>query len=104
MIPSRPLKSSWPPEGTQRLASSLDGLRWGLIPSRAKDEKNAYKTINARVETVDAAASYRSAFKKRRRLIPVDGYYDGSALAPLEKSYVTDQIKTMDFRISIGCR
>jgi putative SOS response-associated peptidase YedK len=35
-----------------------------------------YKTINARVETVDTAPSYRSAFKKRRCLIPADGFYE----------------------------
>src|ERR1700730_3738546 len=45
---------------------SLDALRWGLIPSWAKDEKIAYKTINARVETVDTSPSYRGAFQKRR--------------------------------------
>jgi putative SOS response-associated peptidase YedK len=55
---------------------TLDALRWGLIPSWAKDEKIAYKTINARVETVDTAASYRAAFKKRRCLIPADGFYE----------------------------
>jgi putative SOS response-associated peptidase YedK len=55
---------------------SLDVLRWGLIPNWATDPKIAYKTINARVETVDTAPSYRQAFKKRRCLIPVDGFYE----------------------------
>jgi putative SOS response-associated peptidase YedK len=55
---------------------SLDALRWGLIPGWAKDEKIAYKTINARMETVETAPSYRSAFKKRRCLIPADGFYE----------------------------
>jgi SOS response associated peptidase (SRAP) len=50
--------------------------RWGLIPNWAKDEKIAYKTINARVETVDTAPSHREAFKKHRCLIPVDGFYE----------------------------
>src|SRR5215469_5840925 len=36
---------------------SLDALRWGLIPYWAKDPKIAYRTINARVETVDTAPS-----------------------------------------------
>jgi hypothetical protein len=40
---------------------TLNTLRWGLIPNWAKDPKIAYKTINARVETVDTAPSYRSA-------------------------------------------
>jgi putative SOS response-associated peptidase YedK len=61
------------PETKQR---SLDALRWGLIPYWAKDPKIMNKTINARVETVDTAPSYRQAFKKRRRLIPADGFYE----------------------------
>jgi putative SOS response-associated peptidase YedK len=61
------------PETNQR---TLDPLRWGLIPNWAKDPKIAYKTINARVETVDTAPSFRQAFKKRRCLIPVDSFYE----------------------------
>jgi putative SOS response-associated peptidase YedK len=47
-----------------------------LIPYWAKDPKIAYKTINARVETVDTAPSYREAFKRRRCLIPADSFYE----------------------------
>src|SRR5260370_36996423 len=54
---------------------SLDALRWGLIPYWAKDPRIAYKTINARVETVDTARSYRQAFKKRRCLIPPKHFF-----------------------------
>ena len=61
------------PETKQR---SLDRLRWGLVPYWAKDEKIGFKTINARAETVDSAHSFRSAFKKRRCLIPADGFYE----------------------------
>jgi len=61
------------PETKQR---TLNILRWGLIPNWAKDPKIAYKTINARAETVDTASSYRQAFMKRRCLIPVDGFYE----------------------------
>jgi putative SOS response-associated peptidase YedK len=61
------------PETKQR---TLDALRLGLIPYWAKDPKVAYKTINARVETVDTAPSYRQAFKKRRCLIPADSFYE----------------------------
>jgi putative SOS response-associated peptidase YedK len=61
------------PETKQR---SLDRLRWGLVPYWAKDEKIGFKTINARAETVDTAHSFRSAFKKRRCLIPADGFYE----------------------------
>jgi putative SOS response-associated peptidase YedK len=61
------------PETKQR---SLDRLRWGLVPYWAKDEKIGFKTINARAETIDTAHSFRSAFKKRRCLIPADGFYE----------------------------
>jgi putative SOS response-associated peptidase YedK len=55
---------------------SLDALRWGVIPYWTKDPKIAYKTINARAETVDTAPSYREAFRRRRCLIPADGFYE----------------------------
>jgi putative SOS response-associated peptidase YedK len=55
---------------------SLDALKWGLIPNWSKDGKVAYSTINARAETVDTAATYRGAFKKRRCLIPADSFYE----------------------------
>jgi putative SOS response-associated peptidase YedK len=61
------------PETKQR---TLDRLRWGLVPYWANDEKIGFKTINARAETVDTAHSFRSAFKKRRCLIPADGFYE----------------------------
>ena len=54
-------------------ARSLDALQWGLIPYWVKDPKIAYRTINARAETVDKAPSFRQAFRKRRCLIPADG-------------------------------
>jgi putative SOS response-associated peptidase YedK len=61
------------PENKQR---TLDALKWGLIPNWAKDPKIAYKTINARAESIDTAPSYRQAFEKRRCLIPSDGFYE----------------------------
>ena len=60
----------------KRAQRSLDALRWGLIPYRAKDPKIGYRTINARMESVDIAPSYREAFKRRRCLIPADGFYE----------------------------
>lgn len=54
----------------------VDALKWGLIPYWAKHPKIAYKTNNARVETVDTAPSYRQGFKKRRCLIPAHGFYE----------------------------
>jgi putative SOS response-associated peptidase YedK len=51
-------------------------LRWGLIPSWAKDEKIGSQCINAKAETVAEKPSFRSAFKKRRCLVIADGFYE----------------------------
>lgn len=59
-------------DGHRRLAM----VRWGLVPFWAKDIKIGYKMINARAETVHEKPAFRTAFKKRRCLIPADGFYE----------------------------
>ncbi len=54
----------------------LDRVRWGLVPSWAKDAKIGDRQINARAETIRERPAYRHAFKKKRCLIPVDGFYE----------------------------
>jgi len=54
----------------------LDAYRWGLIPSWAKEASIANKLINARGETVAEKPSFRSALKRRRCLVLVDGWYE----------------------------
>ncbi len=54
-------------------------LRWGLIPSWAKDPKIGYRTINARAESIATKPAFRAAFKRRRCLIPADGFYEWKA-------------------------
>lgn len=51
-------------------------LRWGLVPSWAKDQTIGAKLINARAETVAEKPSFRAAFKQRRCLILADGFYE----------------------------
>jgi len=54
----------------------LDAFHWGLIPFWAKDIKTGNKMINARAETVAEKNAYKHAFKKRRCIIPADGFYE----------------------------
>lgn len=55
---------------------SLSYFRWGLIPFWAKDPKLGYRNINTRSETINSKPSFRNAFKKRRCLIPANGFYE----------------------------
>ncbi|MGH3170541.1 MAG: SOS response-associated peptidase [Trebonia sp.] len=54
-------------------------VRWGLVPSWAKEASGGARLINARAETVAVKPSFRSAFAKRRCIIPADGYYEWQA-------------------------
>jgi putative SOS response-associated peptidase YedK len=54
----------------------LDAFRWGLIPSWAKDPKIGSRMINARAETLAEKNAYKAAFRKRRCLVPADGFYE----------------------------
>lgn len=51
-------------------------VRWGLVPSWSKEPKTKYSTINARIESVSEKPTYRTSFKRRRCLIPADGFYE----------------------------
>lgn len=54
----------------------LAALKWGLVPFWAEDQSVARRMINARSETAASKPSFRDAFKKRRILIPVSGFYE----------------------------
>ena len=64
----------------ERPDTTLDALRWGLVPYWAKDIKIGYSLINAKAETVAEKPAFRDAFKSRRCLIAADGFYEWAKL------------------------
>ncbi len=62
-------------------------VRWGLLPSWVKDPKKITLLINARGETVAEKPAYRAAMKRRRCLIPADGFYEWKAGTPRKQPY-----------------
>lgn len=59
-----------------RGARVLDLVRWGLVPSWAKDLSIGDRLINARAETVATSNAFRRAFARRRCIVPADGFYE----------------------------
>lgn len=62
-------------------------LRWGLIPSWADDPKTGFSMINARAESLATKPAFRKAFRKRRCLVPADGFYQWKAVAGGKQPY-----------------
>jgi putative SOS response-associated peptidase YedK len=62
-------------------------LRWGLIPSWAKDMKLSASLINARADSVATKPSFRNAFQRRRCLILADGFYEWRKGAPPKQPF-----------------
>ena len=77
----RPRYNVAPTQDVAAVRAEEDGrrlamLRWGLIPSWAKDPRIGSKLINARAETASTKPSFRAAFRGRRCLVPADGFYE----------------------------
>jgi len=66
---------------TRRLAM----LYWGLVPVWAKEKSIGSRMTNARAETLQEKPAFRSAYRKRRGLVPADGYYEWMQLGPRDK-------------------
>lgn len=56
--------------------AKLNYFKWGLIPFWAKDPKIGFKMINARSESITEKSAFKNAFKKRRCLVPANGFYE----------------------------
>jgi putative SOS response-associated peptidase YedK len=65
----------------------LSLMKWGLIPSWAKDPSAAARMINARSETASTLPAFRDALKFRRCLIPADGFYEWSRTGTTKQPY-----------------
>jgi putative SOS response-associated peptidase YedK len=83
--------SAAPPDEAERLSTlswdTLQGnhadkivMRWGLIPYWCEDPKGGRKPINAKCETVRMLPSFREAYRKRRCILPVDGFFEWKAI------------------------
>ena len=64
-----------------------DTLRWGLIPSWAKDKSMGHRLINARKETITEKPSFRAAVKRRHCIIPASGYYEWQKMDDTKAPY-----------------
>jgi putative SOS response-associated peptidase YedK len=62
-------------------------MRWGLIPSWAKDASGAARMINARSETAHLLPAFREPMKFRRCLIPADGFYEWKRTATVKQPF-----------------
>jgi putative SOS response-associated peptidase YedK len=62
-------------------------LRWGLVPHWAKDPSIGAKLNNARGESVAEKPSFREAFKRRRCLVPANGFYEWKAEGKIKQPY-----------------
>jgi putative SOS response-associated peptidase YedK len=62
-------------------------MRWGLLPSWVKDPRKFTLLINARSETVTEKPAFKNAIRRRRCLVPADGYYEWHASEGRKRAY-----------------
>jgi len=70
------LPSFYLPVIKQNNRGIINLLKWGLIPSWAKDPKIGNRLINARAETIDEKPSFRNSFNNKRCLVLADAFYE----------------------------
>ncbi|MCY9666457.1 SOS response-associated peptidase [Paenibacillus alginolyticus] len=77
----------------------LELMKWGLIPSWANDPKIAFKTINARAETVAEKPAFRTSIRRKRCIIPACSFYEwrkvGANKQPMRITLKSEEIFSM---------
>lgn len=68
-------------------AEGFERMKWGLVPSSAKEFKSSFTSINARGETLTEKPIYKTPFKKFRCLIPASGFYAWQQRPTFKQSY-----------------
>lgn len=69
-----------PPRAAEPAARFVGEARWGLVPSWAKELSIGSRMFNARAESITEKAAFRTAFERRRCLVPASGYYEWQKL------------------------
>ncbi|NOY49772.1 MAG: SOS response-associated peptidase [Chlorobi bacterium] len=84
---------------TNKEPGKLNFYKWGLVPFWSNDPRTGFKLINARAESLSEKASFKSAFSKRRCLIPANGFYEwkkeGKQKTPFRIFVETEEIFAM---------
>jgi len=65
----------------------MAGLRWGLIPGRARDPARVPLIINARAESLETRPAFRDLLAARRCLVPADGFYEWRTECGVSRPY-----------------
>ncbi|WP_022720574.1 SOS response-associated peptidase [Rhodopseudomonas sp. B29] len=83
IAPTQPIPVVMLDQGARRFRL----MRWGLLPSWVKDPRTFTLLINARAETVFEKPAFRNAIRRRRCLVPADGYYEWKPLGSRKQPY-----------------
>lgn len=78
---------SYMPTVTGGAKNELNLMKWGLIPSWAKDPAIGYKMINARADTVTVKPAYKKCFQKQRCLVPASGFFEWKKFGETKKPF-----------------
>jgi putative SOS response-associated peptidase YedK len=103
---TRPRDNVAPTQAVLAVRQTADGsrelvpLRWGLIPAWSKGPDSRYSMINARAETIATKPAYRDAFKRRRCLIPAEGFYEWKAEGTGKTPYLIRRVDGAPFALA----